>query len=322
MRTTVPKNILLIDKDEAFGTVMLEAIQESGDFAVKLFTSAAAALTMLKQTPFDLVIVDQGVDDLPLPHVIRGARMLRANIPLLIIPYDGSEIPRELAPLNLQGALSRIFFRMDLPQKIEAVLGIAPSGAPAVQGGVLPPVAAPVPVLPLPPSGGAGGGRAAAPRVQPSPPPVSPSPASPPLGGGAGGEETRDARPKLALKPRVAEEVNYHLRALVKELGADAALFVFGGDLVASAGTIQRARVVELAAALDAAWTAMDRLGDLAGDHDGIVQAFIEGKEHIVYTMRIGVHGAIAVVTPVGTSPGSIRLRAREAANSIEMLVS
>lgn len=316
MRTAVPKNILLIDKDEAFGTVMLEAIKESGAFEVKLFASAAAALTALKQTPFDLLIVDQGVDDLPLQHVIRGARMLRANIPVLIMPYDGSEIPRELAPLNLQGALSKIFFRMDLPQKIEAVLGIAPSGAPPGQGGILPPAAAPVvPVAPPQPSGRAGGGKAAAPRVQPSPPPP---PQAPPPGGGEG-EETR---PKLALKPRVAEEVNYHLRALVKELAADAALFVFGGDLVASAGTIQRARVVELAAALDTARAAMDRLGDLAGDHDGVVHAFIECREHIVYTMRIGAHGAIAVVAPAGTSPGSIRLRAREAANSIEMLVS
>jgi predicted regulator of Ras-like GTPase activity (Roadblock/LC7/MglB family) len=321
VRTAVPKNILLIDKDEAFGTVMLEAIQESGDFEVRLFTSATAALTTLKQKPFDLVIVDQGVDDLPLPHVIRGARMLRANIPVLIMPYDGSEIPRELAPLGLQGALSKIFFRMDLPQKIEVALGIAASGAPALPGGILPPVAAPASAPPAAGRARTAQGGAVPPRAQPAPPPTLP-PAPPPGGGESGEEGSRAARPKLELKSRVAEEINYHLRALVRELGADAALFVYGGELVASAGTIQRARVVELAAALDATWTAMHRLGNLAGDPDGIVQAFIEGKEHIAYTMRIGTQGAIAVVTPAGTSPGSIRLRAREAANSIEMLVS
>ena len=319
MRTAVPKNILLIDKDEAFGTVMLEAIRESGDFEVRLFTTAAAALTTLKQTPFDLVIVDQGVDDLPLPHVIRGARLLRANIPVLIMPYDGSEVPRELAPLGLQGALSRIFFRMDLPQKIEAALGIATAGAPAVPGGILPPIAAPA--APPPSADGARPAPgAAAPRAKPALPPTPP--AAPQGGEENGDERSREARSKLALKARVAEEINYHLRALVRELGADSVLFIYSGELVASAGTIQRARVVELAAALDTAWAAMHRLGNLAGDQDGIVQAFIEGKEHIVYTMRTSVLGAIAVVTPAGTSPGSIRLRAREAANSIEMLVS
>jgi CheY-like chemotaxis protein/predicted regulator of Ras-like GTPase activity (Roadblock/LC7/MglB family) len=334
----VAKRILLADKDEAFGTMMAEALRDAGDFEVQLAQSAAAALTLLRQTPHDLLILDMGVDDVPPGHTVRGARLLRPNIAVLVIPLDGDEVPRELGGLGVQGVLHKIFFRLDLGERLAAALGLpgapgaralpaavtapapAPAGAmatpvtatpaapaarqPARGAATVAPPAAPAPAAPAPAAPAPAAGTPAAPRAVPEP--AVPEPAV----------------PELELGYRASEEIDYHLRLLANETNADAVLFTYGGRLVASAGMLPRGRSAELAAALGETWQAMHRLAVLSGDGDGISQALFEGRQHTIYSVVVATHGAITVAAQAGTSPGAIRLRAREAASAIEMIVT
>jgi CheY-like chemotaxis protein/predicted regulator of Ras-like GTPase activity (Roadblock/LC7/MglB family) len=319
----VAKRILLADKDEAFGTMMSEAIGTAGDYEVQLVASATAALTSLRQSPFDLFIFDQALDDVPTQNIVRGARLLRPTIVIAVIPLDGDSVPPELAGAGLAGAMHKIFFRMDLDERLAAWLGLPPPMRAAPPVAVAAPAArsTPPPAVVAPPREGPVRPpvrETPAPRPAPTPP-ARETPA--PEAAAAPARPARPAVPELQLGYRASEEISYHLRKLANEVSADAVLFTYGGQLVASAGMLQRVRIVELAASLDETWHAMNRLAVLAGDQEGVAQALFEGKEHIIYSVTVTAHGAITVATQAGTSPGAIRLRAREAANAIMLLI-
>lgn len=138
--------ILVVDRNEAFATMLAEMLETEGGYQVQVAHAGSEAMALLRQTDFDLTIVDTGLgdEDMDYRQLLRTVREAWPAMRLMVIRLMGEELPSELQQLNLQGTLSKPFFADDLLPSIQEVLARevhpptrAPSPPP--QSGTSPP---------------------------------------------------------------------------------------------------------------------------------------------------------------------------------------
>jgi CheY-like chemotaxis protein/predicted regulator of Ras-like GTPase activity (Roadblock/LC7/MglB family) len=143
--------ILVIDRNEAFATMLKEMLESEGEYQVDITASGRHALHLLRQESFDLTIMDTDLDaaDMTYGDLVRGVRRLHPSMRIVLIPLMGQELPPDAHRLAIQGALSKPFFADDLLPGIENALQQQVGGsrpAPATTAApTAPPAGAPSP---------------------------------------------------------------------------------------------------------------------------------------------------------------------------------
>ena len=107
--------VLVADGDLAFATILREALEATGDYTVTAVPTAGAALDAVRDRPFDMVILDSALADVPLTAVIETVRATWPAIRDMLLPRANNRIPAELRAVEVQGLLPKPFFVEDLP---------------------------------------------------------------------------------------------------------------------------------------------------------------------------------------------------------------
>jgi CheY-like chemotaxis protein/predicted regulator of Ras-like GTPase activity (Roadblock/LC7/MglB family) len=117
----MPPKILIVDRNEAFATVLEQMLVAGGEYAVHRASSGSDALALLHQRDFELAIVDMDLDpgDLDYRDLILGARKLKPATRIVVIPLMGQALPPEAEQLDIQGTLAKPFFADDLLPSIQ-----------------------------------------------------------------------------------------------------------------------------------------------------------------------------------------------------------
>ncbi|HEY67807.1 MAG TPA: response regulator [Thermoflexia bacterium] len=114
--------ILIVDSNTAFATMLQESLEQGGEYRATMATSGDEALQALTAADFDLAIVDLGLSDPDGATLARALRQQRPDLRLMLIPLVGEEPPPELADLDVQGTLPKPFFLPELPGRIADAL--------------------------------------------------------------------------------------------------------------------------------------------------------------------------------------------------------
>ncbi len=139
-------NVLIVDSDEAFATILKEGLEADKFYKATIATSGEEALQAVVEKPFDMSIVDMGLSDIEGATLVRAIREAKPNMRVMLIPLFGEELDSDAAALDIQGVLTKPFFMGDLPQKIQEALarpvrGVMPPspGQVAVREAAAPP---------------------------------------------------------------------------------------------------------------------------------------------------------------------------------------
>lgn len=116
--------ILVVDRNEAFATMLERMLELDGGYEVQVARAGNDALDYLRQTDFDLTIVDMDLDaeDMDYRDLILSVRQAEPAMRLMLIPLMGSELPPEALQMDIQGVLSKPFFADNLLPDIQAAL--------------------------------------------------------------------------------------------------------------------------------------------------------------------------------------------------------
>ena len=116
--------ILVIDRNEAFATMLKEMLETDGGYKVSVAQRGSDALAMLRDESFALTIIDMDLDpdDLGYRDLIPRVREAQPSMRLMLIPLEGERLSAEVDQLDIQGTLAKPFFADDLLPGIEAVL--------------------------------------------------------------------------------------------------------------------------------------------------------------------------------------------------------
>jgi CheY-like chemotaxis protein/predicted regulator of Ras-like GTPase activity (Roadblock/LC7/MglB family) len=130
--------ILVVDRNEAFATMLEQMLVAEGGYEVQVAHAAADALLLLRQADFDLTIldVDLGPESRGYQDLIRSVRTIWPAMRLMLIPLMGQDLPSLASHLDVQGTLSKPFFADDLLPAIEGALAkqvSSPRPRPEVQ---------------------------------------------------------------------------------------------------------------------------------------------------------------------------------------------
>jgi DNA-binding response OmpR family regulator len=131
----MPTHVLILDPNEAFATMLKEGLEADAEYRAETTSDGDEALAALKRDSFDLLIVDLGIED---PDPIALLRQLPPELPVVVIPLNGDQIPQELMPFDIRAALAKPFFMPELPARVAKALGRTPPP-------VAPPAAIPQP---------------------------------------------------------------------------------------------------------------------------------------------------------------------------------
>lgn len=116
--------ILVIDRNEAFATMLKEMLENEGGYQVEVTGSGRQALHLLRRESFDLTIMDTDLDaaEMTYADLVRGVRHVNPAMRIVLIPLMGQELPPDAQRLAIQGTLSKPFFADDLLPGIENAL--------------------------------------------------------------------------------------------------------------------------------------------------------------------------------------------------------
>jgi len=116
-------HVLIIDPNEAFATLLKEGLEADSEYQTTTASDGQAAFAALKANTYDLLILDLGLDD---PEPAALLREIPSELSVIVIPVEGSTIPQELIPFDIQGVITKPFFMPELPARIAAALGRTP----------------------------------------------------------------------------------------------------------------------------------------------------------------------------------------------------
>jgi CheY-like chemotaxis protein/predicted regulator of Ras-like GTPase activity (Roadblock/LC7/MglB family) len=279
--------ILVVDRNEAFATMLEEMLEMDGGYNVKVVRAGSDALNLLRQTNFDLTIVDMDLDarDMGYRDLAQSVRGIRPTMRLMLIPFMGEQLPAEALALDIQGTLSKPFFVDDLLPSIQEALTKKVRPAPA----------SPPPPMPAP-----------APAPAPAPRPKARSEASLP-------------------SAAIVADVQAVLSELARETRADIVLLVSTAAgarrVVAQASTLSDDKVGTLAdlcvttvQAAQATARSLDQ-PDVPFEHN-----MFEGESLRLYIMALSSELFLVVVVPMSTPLGTIRHNLRRADRDLARL--
>ncbi|MBN1810437.1 MAG: response regulator [Anaerolineae bacterium] len=288
-------SILVVDSNEGFATLLKESLEHDGRYRVALTTNGDDALRTLSSFPFDLAIVDLGLEDPDGVTLAQEMRQQQADLRLMLIPIQGEELPAEAANLDIQGILPKPFFLPELPGRIADAL------AQSVK----------VPVVKAPET------KAAPAEVASSQEPEQAKPEKPP-------PPSRPAASSQALssaREHTPEMVN-RMNVLAQEINADAVLLTSKGRVISHTGRISAEGAVGLAQAVAESWRTSARVAQILGQELTHFEQSTEGGEHMFYSLAVAEDIILSVALRASVPLGMIRHRTKEAADALRTLLT
>jgi CheY-like chemotaxis protein/predicted regulator of Ras-like GTPase activity (Roadblock/LC7/MglB family) len=273
-------NILVVDPNEAFATLLVEELQRQ-DHNVLSATSFDEALQVTSGEVLDLALLDMGLEE---PGALALAQRLREKVPavrLMLIPMIGEDISEEVrSDLPIQGVLPKPFFLPELPERIATAL-TAPLEAPPV-GEII-----------------REEDEVAEERLE-----------EPLLEDGEGVSSTRTILTSRSAVQRI-------MNVLVDELGADVVLLTAGEELLVWVGQLGQEEAESVA---DAVVRTAEMSSDMAqafGSSTGGFEQSLVGNGYLLYALSVKGDLTLGVGLRGASRLGLLRLRARDTAAEI-----
>lgn len=294
----MPDQILIVDSDEAFATILKEGIEMGGDMRATVVTSAADARNTAARGLLAMAIVDLGLEGEDPLALLHNLRERDPEIRLMVIPLDG--VPDEVVALGIQGTLSKPFFLPDIPAQIEGALSRPLGALPSETEAEEIPVETLIDVPPPERS-------AAVEEATVAPEPAAPAAIPPEL---------------LAHLANESHRISDHLRFLSRELNADAVLLTYGAELVAYAGHFGRADAERLAQVVCESWRASARVAAALGrEQVRFEQSLHEGEDYLLYSLATAGDIVLSVALRSDRPLGMIRYNTKQTAQELQPIL-
>lgn len=289
--------ILIVDSDEAFATILKEGIEMGGEHQATIVTSAPEARSVATREELTMAIVDMGLRDGEPLELLQTLREHHPELRLMVIPLD--EVPDEVLALGIQGTLPKPFFLPDIPAQIDGALsrgvGVSPAESEAIEAAVTAPFEPPPAEIVAKPVRD---------ERAPEPVPVVPSPEL------------------MAHLARESGRLTDHLRYLSRELNADAVLLTYGSDLLAYAGHFGRADAESLAQVVSESWQASARVAAALGrEQVRFEQSLHEGEDYLLYSLAASGEIVLSVALRTDRPLGMIRYNTKQTAQDLQSIL-
>lgn len=311
-------NILVVDSDEGFGFMLKEGLQNSGHYTAKCVHTGSDALQAVVEEAFDLVIIDMGLVDMSPATLVHAIREAKNGMRVMMIPFIGQDLPKDIKALDINGILTKPFFVGDLPDLIGQAIGQNMSGASPRPAAPAPtPVAAPAPA---PESSPTPASASAPPKPKAAPPPPAPSPPVPSessyLAPGTVSRETiRFLRANEAEILRLLDDLN-------REVRAEAILLIAGVELIAHAGMLSRVQCQELTTLVSQSSQAAAQAARFLGERAGrFAQSLHEGAEYRLYSLSLAEGTSLSLALSSNVPLGMIRHQCRQTADQLTKFI-
>jgi CheY-like chemotaxis protein len=310
-------SILVVDSSEGFATLLKESLEHDGGYRVALTTNADDAQRTLSSFPFDLAIVDLGLESPDGLTLAKELRQQKADLRLMLIPMQGEELPPEAADLDIQGILPKPFFLPELPGRIADALTktVAAPAAQVAEAGIAEAkvaqaelvAAEAAPPKPAP----AGAGRKDPEPMAPVGPPPSPAPTQPAA-----------SRQVLSSAREHTPEMVNKMNGLAQEVNAEAVLLSSKGRVISHTGRISAEGAVGLAQAVAESWRTSARVAQILGQELTHFEQSTEGGECTFYSLAVAEDIILSVALRANVPLGMIRHRTKEAADALRTLLT
>jgi CheY-like chemotaxis protein len=319
----VAYNILVVDSDQAFATILKEGLETNGDYRVALTQSGSDALESVVERPFDLVIVDMGLQGVKPVTLVKAIREAKPAMRLMLIPLFGQQIPAELRELKIQGFLPKPFFVGDLPRLVGEALNIETPAS----------LAPPAPDLKVaaPPRRDA---KPATPAQESPAPPATTAAPSPPVPSEPQSEPQVEKAPPLPATPKPEapsfspavlarlqakeQQIVQLLKSLNREVRAESIMVTLGTQLIAFAGLLSREQAANLAKLVADSTDAAAQMATFLGEPSArFEQSMHEGAEYRMYSLSVGEGLVLSLALSSDTPLGTLRYRARQTAEEL-----
>jgi DNA-binding response OmpR family regulator/predicted regulator of Ras-like GTPase activity (Roadblock/LC7/MglB family) len=306
-------NILVVDPDEGFGTMLQEGLSSSGYYTVKWVDNGMDAVKAIRTEHFDLAIIDISITDMSAYKLVLGMRHFKKDIRIMLIPFFGEELADKLKGLNPDGTLSKPFFVGDLPDVIDQALGRPPGSR--------------VSAAPPPP-----------PEPEPEPPTKKESstkttttpPAHETLTSALTTATTTTTTTKIIAVPKETirylrsneKEVLRILDDLNREVRAEAILLIAGLELISQAGMLSRDHCQGLTQLVAQSSQAAAEAAKFLGEPEGrFQQSLHEGSEYRLYSLSLGEGILLSLALSSNVPLGMIRHQCRQAAEHLSQFI-
>lgn len=273
--------ILIVDSDAAFATVLQESLEQSGAYEATVLTSGDEALQALAAARFDLAIVDLGLANPDGATVARALRQQQADLRLMLIPLVGEGLSPELADLDVQGVLPKPFFIPELPGRIADALA-----RPAVKR--------------------AGVAEGAEPEA---------------AAGVAEGVEPGRPFGRLAALRESIPDIVQEMTRLSQEINAEAVILTCADRLIAHTGRLSAEEASGLAQAVAESWQTSARVAQILGREQLRFEQSVEGGEHMFYALAVSEDIILSAALRTSVPLGIIRHRAKATADALRALI-
>ena len=307
-------SILVVDSDQAFATILKEALEATGDYRVSLTHDGGDALESVVEQSFDMVIVDMGLQDVKPVTLVKAIREAKPSMRLMLIPLFGQQIPEELEALKIQGILPKPFFVGDLPQIVGRAME---AEAPTSPTPPAPELKVAVPLRPGPAAKQAPALSEAVVEVPPPSPPSQPPLEAPPA-------EPQPSSPEVLARLQAKErEIVQLLKSLNREVRAESIMVTLGAQLVAFAGLLSREQTAKLARLVAQNTDAAALVAAFLGEPEGrFEQSLHEGAEYRLYSLNLSEGLVLSLALSSDTPLGTLRYRVRQTAEELLELLS
>ncbi len=298
--------VLILDSNEAFATILKEGLEQGGEYQATITSSGDQALQSLSAAPFDLVIVDLGLED---PDGAAFARALREQYPdqrMMLIPLMGEDLPSALADLEIQGVLPKPFFFPELPGIVGSALGREIDTAPSAVD--TPPVVAEEPAV------------AEAPAVVQPPAVAAPPPVVETVEPSTSITE-RIAEVKSRISEKRMQRIIQAMNNLAQDISAASVILSCEGGLIAHAGRLSAQEATGLAQVVGENWRTSARVARILGQEQLRFEQSVEGGEHMFYSLAVVEDIILSAAVSTSTPLGMIRHSTKSTADALQRLV-
>ncbi len=313
------KNVLVVDSDKGFSTMLSEGLNRHPDFEATAVSTSVKALRFIVEKPVDVIVIDIGIPDMPVTKLIKAIREARENVAVMVIPFIGEDVPEEVKNMGIQGILPKPFFVGDLPKLVGQAVGLDfESQVPD-----LPPVVVEekksVRSRPKPKP---------KPKPEPAPAPSPPRrvrrPAPPPRDNPSRPSRAATAYPamlpswKLEQLRKNRNDIASQLKNLNSEFRAEVILLTVGSELIATAGTMDKERAQELAILVAESAEAASQAAAFLGERDArFEQSLHEGNEFRLYSYSLGQGVVLSLALGTNVPLGILRHQTKQTGRSL-----
>lgn len=298
-------NILVVDPDEGFGTMLKEGLANSGYYTVTWVDNGKDAIKAIRNEEFDLAIIDVGVSDISPYKLVLGIRHFKKDMRIMLIPFFGQDLAEKLKKLKPNGILGKPFFVGDLPDLVDDALGRPRSER------------APVPTPSAEQAEESADEKETASEESSS-------------------ETDTEALQKMTPITQiitVPKETISYLRSnetevlrilddLNREVRAEAILLIAGLELIAQAGMLGRDQCQGLTNLVAQSSQAAAEAAKFLGEPEGrFMQSLHEGSEYRLYSLSLGEGIILSLALSSNVPLGMIRHQCRQAAEQLSQFI-